>query len=86
MKVIAPWSPETVDALNRFQDWGVMHPFTCGIDSAHGTGKLRATEQGWKCTDPNCDYRQNWAHDFMADPDFPQRVNDHYRRILDLCD
>lgn len=26
---------------------------------------LIATEDGWIC--PACDYKQNWAHDFMAD-------------------
>lgn len=26
---------------------------------------LVATQFGWKC--PVCDYRQNWAHSFMAD-------------------
>jgi hypothetical protein len=46
-----------------------MHPFTCGsgnrIDAAHldREGVLFATPNGWIC--PYCDYRQNWAHDFM---------------------
>ena len=26
---------------------------------------LIATEEGWVC--PVCDYKQNWAHDFMMD-------------------
>lgn len=26
---------------------------------------LIATENGWKC--PVCDYKQNWAHSFMAE-------------------
>jgi len=85
-KIVAPWTPDTVDALNAFQAWGVMHPFTCGIDSTHGTGKLHATEQGWKCTDSECDYRQNWAHAFMADRDFPVRVEAQYQLFLSLSE
>jgi DNA (cytosine-5)-methyltransferase 1 len=64
-----PWTQEQADALNHFQQFGRMHPFTCGsgnrIDAAHldREGVLFATPNGWIC--PYCDYRQNWAHDFM---------------------
>lgn len=78
-----PWSDEQVTALNRFQDSGQLHPFTCGSgnrsDASHrdvrarlglrDNGQLIATRAGWIC--PACDYRQEWAHAAMfleADP------------------
>jgi hypothetical protein len=83
MKIEAPWTDEQVANLNRWQENGRVHPFTCGsgdrMDAAHRKiqerdggdfGQLVATLDGWVC--PACDYRQNWAHDFMlvvpADP------------------
>ncbi len=69
-KISAPFTPEQVAALNRFQRESRFHPFTCGrgrrTDRAHldGEGVLVATEAGWKC--PYCDYTQDWAHAFMA--------------------
>lgn len=65
----APWTQEQVDALNRFQESGQFHPFTCGsgnrCDDKHldGEGRLVATVDGWVC--PYCDYKQDWAHEFM---------------------
>jgi hypothetical protein len=69
-KLKAPFTPEQVEALNRWQSAGTGHPYTCGsgrrTDAAHldGEGVLIATEYGWRC--PFCDYAQDWAHDFMA--------------------
>ncbi|MFD5508987.1 hypothetical protein ACFWIB_14590 [Streptomyces sp. NPDC127051] len=64
----APWTAEQIDALNRFQTEGGMHPFTCGRD--HETHRvLVATYLGWICLEPTCDYTQDWAHPFMAQPD-----------------
>lgn len=65
----APWTPEQVAALNRFQREGGMHPFTCGGDhESHHV--LVATPDGWVCPDrPVCGYTQDWAHWFMARPD-----------------
>jgi hypothetical protein len=72
-RIRAPWPQKTVDALNAFQDRGLLHPFTCGgnrCDDAHKAyaaehggdyGQLVATPNGWKC--PVCDYRQDWAHE-----------------------
>lgn len=68
----APFSAEQVAVLNQFQRLRNFHPFTCGsgnrTDDAHldGEGVLVAAKEGWIC--PYCDYRQNWAHGFMADP------------------
>jgi hypothetical protein len=61
----APWTAKQVDALNAYQRSGAMHPFTC---PGHGRGDrtLVATRRGWICV--HCDYTQDWAHAFMADP------------------
>jgi len=64
----APWTPEQVEALNKFQHSGRFHPFTCGKRSDHNNNDiLVATPAGWVCPYPGCDYTQGWAHDFMAD-------------------
>jgi len=67
-QICAPWTPGQVAALNRFQAEGGMHPFTCGNDHATGALHLVAQEDGWHCWLPDCDYRQDWAHAFMAEP------------------
>lgn len=60
--------------MNEFQRVGRFHPFTCAnrSDGGHNRdlgdlGTLVATEDGWIC--PSCDYTQDWAHPFMADPE-----------------
>lgn len=63
-KIEPPWTVEQVKRLNAFQHDGQFHPFTCGNDSTHRV--LVATSDGWTCED--CEYRQIWAHDFMASP------------------
>lgn len=71
-KIYAPFSEEIVKALNRWQITGHVHPFTCANrdDPVHrerlnkDKGTLVATRHGWICLD--CDYTQDWAHDFMA--------------------
>jgi hypothetical protein len=65
---LAPWSEETVRALNAFQQSGRWHPFTCQEDR-HAVGGdgvmprpvLVATPSGWSCSDPGCDQDQHWA-------------------------
>lgn len=64
----APWTPEQVHALNAFQSGSGMHPFTCGRDHGGQHIALIARTDGWHCSEPSCDYRQNWALTFMADP------------------
>lgn len=61
-QTFAPWTDEQVAALNRWQRRGDVHPFTCD----NGSHVLVATNQGWICPKHGCDYRQNWAHVFMA--------------------
>jgi hypothetical protein len=70
MEIRAPWTPRQVLALNRFQQAGEFHPFTCG--NPHPVAQvLRAFTDGWYCPDIRCGYRQNWAHDFMAELEVP---------------
>lgn len=58
----APWTDEQVAALNRFQGYGFVHPFTCQ-NHHDGDRSLVATRDGWVC--PHCDYTQDWAHEQM---------------------
>lgn len=58
----APWTADEVVALNRHQQKGHLHPFTCPYQHG-GERVLVATEVGWVC--PECDYTQDWAHAFM---------------------
>jgi hypothetical protein len=61
----APWTPEQVEALNRFQKSGRFHPFTCPGKWAKCAEHrdLVATTDGWVCACGK--YRQDWASDFM---------------------
>lgn len=120
-QIVAPWTPEQVEALKAWQASPWVHPFTCGgcrddlgtrfirepdgslhretddefaevvalttrtdPDGVDGIGSaaweehplikrivhveraLVATDDGWIC--PTCDYVQEWAWAFMADP------------------
>lgn len=61
----APFTPEQVEALNRWQRNPLLHPYTCGKRTGHpwdpegDYGVLVATEAGWICR--HCDYTQDWA-------------------------
>lgn len=60
----APWTAAQVRSLVKWQtgDFGYpVHPFTCARD--HEWRNLVPTVDGWTC--PQCDYTQDWAHDFM---------------------
>lgn len=62
--VRAPWNINQIKALNAYQRLGTCHPFTCGDCG----GELVAVESGWLCVAMHCcNYRQDWAHAFMAD-------------------
>ena len=71
-KIVPPWTDEQVIALNTFQQADQFHPFTCANrgDGKHiytsDYGILIATTDGWGC--PSCDYTQDWAHAWMAEP------------------
>lgn len=69
-KIFAPWTPEQVESLNRYQREGLGHPFTCEkrkmLHPYDGTETvLIATVKGWVCPEFHCDYTQNWAWDAM---------------------
>lgn len=73
--VSPPWSAAQVDSLNRYQGSGLMHPYTCphrevGHRDGADRGVLVATTGGWTC--PDCDYRQDWAHQWSADGTWEQ--------------
>jgi len=86
-RIFAPWTDEQVTQLNAWQQSGYMHPFTCGGSvhdgNVHGERPaLFAERDGWVCPDTNCDYRQNWAHSFMASPEVLTNMNDQHNRLL----
>ena len=72
-KIEAPWTQEQVDALNRWQQAGFVHEFTCPSD--HPDRTLLATPEGWACQ--QCTYRQNWAHRFMLEK--PVNPTEYFR-------
>jgi hypothetical protein len=70
-QINSPFSPEQVARLFEYQLAYQFHPFTCAHrgDGKHlqigsDLGMLIPTVRGWIC--PFCDYRQDWAHSFMA--------------------
>jgi hypothetical protein len=67
-EIRAPWTPQQVEALNRFQAERRMHPFTCGRRDQHrdNEGILVATVHGWHCPVDDCGYTQDWALSFMV--------------------
>lgn len=84
--IYAPFTPEQVRNLNLMQACRHMHPFTCGNrgDGNHDRhdndlGSLVATVRGWICV--YCDYTQDWAHEFMADPEALKGMNQFYMRL-----
>ena len=66
-RIRAPFTPQQVVALNRFQTSGELHTFTCGFSDDHPDdgGILVAVQHGWICP-ATCDYELDWAWDFMA--------------------
>ena len=66
-QITAPFTAAQTQLLNAFQFSGRFHPFTCGgPDCPESSATLIATPDGWRCI--YCDYRQGWAHAFMATP------------------
>lgn len=63
MQIVAPFTKRQVRHLNEWQQRDDVHPFTCPCGAT-----LVAETDGWRCSEAGCDYRQNWAHDFMAKP------------------
>lgn len=58
----APWPQEKVDALNRHQQEGKLHHYTCpgNKPDCKKHRNLIATTDGWVC---QCgEYKQDWSH------------------------
>ena len=81
-KITAPFTDEQVDALNKYQQSGLFHPFTCCSPekikectraSGESEGLLIATNEGWIC--PCGKYKQDWAHSFMTDSKYLSENN-----------
>lgn len=85
-KIIAPWSPNQIHELNRFQRAGVMHPFTCPNrnDGNHGEYVLFAAFEGWIC--PYCTYTQDWAWAMMAESGANQMLFLGAARVERACE
>jgi hypothetical protein len=82
-KITAPWTPDQVDRLNRFQRLGHVHEFTCPYAHDGADRTLVATKAGWIC--PHCDYRQDWAHAMMLEvppPPFAEFSRDDMVDVL----
>ena len=59
----APWTPDEVDAINRWQKKPAVHEFTC--DQGHHVALIAETCK-LTCPHPGCLYTQTWVHDFMV--------------------
>ena len=59
----APFTKEQAESINGYQQAGVFHEFTCGSENCREA--LVATDGGGLYC-PQCDYTQNWVHDWMA--------------------
>lgn len=77
MRVKLPWTAEQIFNLWEWQRCGHSHPFTCANrgDGKHkhrwgDLGVLVPSFDGWVCVD--CDYTQDWAHDFMLNEPAPK--------------
>jgi hypothetical protein len=64
MLIHAPFNNEQVDNMNLFQNDPLVHPFTC----SNCRGVLTATKDGWICEFCHEHIKQDWAHEFMAEP------------------
>lgn len=68
----APFTDDQVEKLKKYQENGIMHPFTCcspenisDCQRKNGTsdGHLIPSNEGWIC--PCGQYKQNWCYDLM---------------------
>lgn len=63
-RLYAPWTDDQVSALNRWQHFPLVHPFTCGRCDCKEP--LIARTSGWYCQ--SCGGEQKWALALMAEP------------------
>ncbi|WP_327066805.1 hypothetical protein [Kitasatospora sp. NBC_01302] len=69
-EIQAPWTPEQIRAINSYQT-AAEHPLICSRTRDIHQGwhvVLIARRDGMRCSDPSCNYRQNWALGHMAAP------------------
>ena len=67
-KIVAPFSSEQVEALNKYQANDLVHEYTCGAEDRSqcpSGGTLIATPDGWVC--PCGKYTQRWAWNPLRD-------------------
>ena len=71
------FTPDEVASINAFQQCGYFHEFTCLNGDT-----LVATEDGLMC--PNCDFKQEWAHDFMKNWEWKDVASSFLKAYPDL--
>jgi len=65
MKIKAPFNENQIKNIKEYQQNSNFHPFTCLYRGSHkGEGILSPTKDGMIC--PECNYIQDWVHDFMT--------------------
>lgn len=62
--VSAPWSDEQVANINRFQNAGAFHPFTCNCPHPARNYRLKAFTDRLFCE--HCGFEQLWVFPDMA--------------------
>ncbi len=72
-RLLAPWSDDAIERLNKHQRLREFHPYTCPErdESTHSwrhgdLGVLVAMREGFMC--PDCGYSQDWAYADHAMP------------------
>ena len=71
--VTAPFTPEQIEQLQRWQASTRVHPFTCVANGVSGSVKhsdariLVPTEDGMVCPFEACGYTQIWVRRYMVD-------------------
>jgi hypothetical protein len=57
MKVYCPWTDKEVNDLKKRQNMKKVRPYRCEMCNEI----LIPTEFGFVCSNPDCDFMQNWA-------------------------
>ena len=84
--LIAPWTKDQVENLEKWQTTGWVHPFTCfgegdcKINEREDQGILQPTVDGWIC--PCGKYTQNWATESQLSGNIPPNPLDELLKRL----
>ena len=81
-KIVAPWTEEQVQTLNKWQTLPNMHPFT-GYNSAGNKVSLIATLEGW-IAEEGGQVVQTWAYASMASKEMIERLRQEYEELMKL--